>query len=129
MNSVVLDASAILAAIRNEPGGELVSSIATGALLSTVNLAEVMSRLIETNMREPYARAAIDRLGPNVIAFDASLAYAAARLRPRTRHLHLSLADRACLALALQRRLPVLTADRVWTKLKLGIEIRVVRAN
>jgi PIN domain nuclease of toxin-antitoxin system len=48
-------------------------------------------------------------------------------LRPATKALGLSLGDRACLALARRERLPILTADRSWAKLDLGIPIKVMR--
>jgi len=66
-------------------------------------------------------------LGISVEAFDAGLAYLAGLLRPQTKGIGLSLGDRACLALGRHMRLPVLTADRAWAKLRVGVEIRVIR--
>lgn len=63
----------------------------------------------------------------NIEPFSESQAETAARLWLETRKYGLSLADRACLALALEKSLPVLTADRAWQQLQLEVDIRVVR--
>ena len=127
MASVVLDASALLAHIREEPGSGLVANLAPYALMSTVNLAEVYSKLMERGLSADEADAIVYRYGFEVVPFDEQLARRAGALRPATKTLGLSLGDRACLALALREALPVVTTDRNWTKLTLGIEIRVVR--
>jgi|SoiMethySBSTD1v2_1073268.scaffolds.fasta_scaffold4732378_1 ribonuclease VapC len=127
MASVVLDASALLAHIREEPGSSLVADLAADALMSTVNLAEVFSKLMERGLSADQADAIVYRYGFEVVPFDEELARRTGALRPATKTLGLSLGDRACLALALREALPVVTTDRNWTKLTLGIEIRVVR--
>lgn len=65
----------------------------------------------------------------SIVPFDDELAYDCAGLRPVTKHLGLSLGDRACLALAKREVLPVLTADRVWSELDIGVEVRLIRGN
>jgi ribonuclease VapC len=125
MASVVLDASALH--IRDEPGSSLVANLAPDALMSTVNLAEVYSKLMERGLSADEADAIIYRYGFEVVPFDEELARRAGALRPATKTLGLSLGDRACLALALREALPVVTTDRNWTKLTLGIEIKVAR--
>jgi len=127
MASVVLDASALLAHIREEPGSSLVADLAPDALMSTVNLAEVYAKLMERGLSADQADAIVYRYGFEVVPFDEELARRTGALRPATKTLGLSLGDRACLALALREALPVVTTDRNWTKLTLGIEIRVVR--
>ena len=127
MASVVLDASALLAHIRDEPGSSPVADLAPDALMSTVNLAEVFSKLMERGLSADQADAIVYRYGFEVVPFDEVLARRTGALRPATKTLGLSLGDRACLALALREALPVVTTDRNWTKLTLGIEIRVVR--
>ena len=62
-----------------------------------------------------------------LVAFDGEQAREAARLRVKTRSLGLSLADRATLALARLRGLPVLTTDRAWRSLRLPIKVEVIR--
>jgi PIN domain nuclease of toxin-antitoxin system len=127
MASVVLDASALLAHIRAERGSEPVAELAPEALMSTVNLAEVFSKLMERGLTAEQADAIAFRYGFEVVPFDEELAREVGVLRPATKTLGLSLGDRACLALAQREGLPVITTDRNWTKLALAIEIRVVR--
>src|SRR5687767_13256746 len=100
MASVVLDASALLAHIGEEPGSSLVADIASDALMSTVNLAEVFSKLMERGLSADEADAIAYRYGFEVVSFDEELARLVGALRPITRKLGLSLGDRACLALA-----------------------------
>lgn len=127
MAGVVLDASAIIALLRREPGFERVSAVAATAQVSTVNLAEVGSFLTMAGQSPPQVRVILASLRLDQVPFDTALALEVARLRPLTRHLGLSLGDRACLALAGLRRLPALTADRLWADLDLGIEIQLIR--
>jgi PIN domain nuclease of toxin-antitoxin system len=124
---VVLDASALLALVNAEPGAEIVAAALADATIGTVNLAEVVSKLIELGIREQDAWAEASDLVPSVVDFDADLARRTARLRLPTRALGLSLGDRACLALAERLRLPALTADRAWQNLSIPVEIRLVR--
>jgi len=123
----VLDASAVLALLAGEPGAQTVSSYIPDAAISTVNVAEVGAKLADRGMREQDVRGAIGVLGLDVATFDEESAYQAAMLRDRTRRLGLSLGDRACLALGAARGLPVLTADRSWAGLNIGIEVRLIR--
>lgn len=127
MTSVVLDASSVIALVRNEPGADRVRAVGPGALLSSVNLAEVVSRLWERGMNPEAVRRSLEQISLQVVPFDEYLAYLTARLRGATRSAQLSLADRACLALAVHRRLPVLTADSRWARVKIGVDIRFVR--
>ena len=127
MTSVVLDASALLAMLNSEPGGGAVQESLPGAAISAVNLSEVISKLSERGMPEPAIRAAFEGLGFEVHPFDADAAYSTARLRTATKSYGLSPGDRACLALGLALTAPVLTADRTWKKLKLGVKIRSIR--
>ena len=113
MSSYVLDSSAVLAVVQLEPGAGMVeAAMAEGAILTTVNLSEVVARLTESGLSEQDIRRALARLEFAIVEFDAELAFQAGLLRPLTRHAGLSLGDRACLALARQLQLPVLTADR-----------------
>ncbi|MBZ5678977.1 MAG: type II toxin-antitoxin system VapC family toxin [Acidobacteriia bacterium] len=128
MNSIVLDASAIMAVLNREPGAEtLTASLLTHAVSSTVNLAEVQSKLVARGIDLDDAwTAALSPLA-DILDFTAEHAKTAGSLIAETRSLGLSLGDRACLALALGLQAPVYTADRSWKKLKLGIPIRVIR--
>ena len=130
--AVVLDASALLALLREDEGAERVArELPRGAAISALNWAEVLARLIDLggDPAEIAARTlpAAAATAVEVVPFDEAGARETARLRAKTRHLGLSLADRAALALAKTCGLPVLTADRAWRSLRLAIKIEVIR--
>jgi len=127
VSSFVLDASALLAALHREPGFERWQAYVADGMISTVNLSEVIAKLLDAPMPVDRAVSALAVLNLTPVDFDRAQALAAAEVRNRTKHLGLSLGDRACLALARTRRLPVLTADRAWEKLKVGVEITLLR--
>lgn len=133
LDEAVLDASALLAFLFEEPGEATVArQLNDGAVISSVNLTESLGKVADKG-DDPVRKAdEWDRRGLlhealliEEFTYDDSIE--AARLRPLTRHLGLSLADRACLAVALRMNFPVLTADKAWTDLDLGVEIRVIR--
>lgn len=127
MSSCVLDASAALAVLRDEPGASLVVNRKIGSLISAVNFAEVLGRMVQLGMELDQAWRAATLVTREVIDFDHRQARIAAELLPHTRALGLGLGDRACLALAMQRKLPVLTADKAWKTLRVGVKIHVIR--
>ncbi len=127
MSRAVLDASAILALFRRERGAEVVAGYRGDAVASSVNVAEVVSRLSDEGLNPTQWHYAVTMLELEVVAFDESQAIASGRLRNSTRHRGLSLGDRACLQLAAQRGLPAVTADRAWAGLDVGVEVRVIR--
>jgi PIN domain nuclease of toxin-antitoxin system len=127
MNDTVLDATAVLALLNDEPGAGKVASLLPQAVMSTVNLAEVVSKLAEAGMPEGTIKTVLGELGLTVIPFDEDLALRTGLLRPATRDYGLSLGDRACLALGQHLRRPVLTADRMWKTVKLGVDIQMIR--
>lgn len=124
---IALDASALLAFLFREEGHERVADEIDACCLSAVNLAEVIGRFVRDGHdgRRVYRKLAATSI--ELVPFGPADAAGAAALLPRTRPLGLSLADRACLALAAARRIPALTADRAWTRLSAGIEIRLIR--
>ena len=124
---VVLDASALLAVLRAEPGADRVVSRLERAGIGAVNLSEVVAKLDEDGVPELEIRRAIGRLDLDVQVFDADQAYAAGVLRRKTRALGLSFGDRACLTLAQKLGAIALTADRAWARLDLGVAIEVIR--
>jgi ribonuclease VapC len=126
-NSVVLDSSAILAVVFNEPGAEKVVGLLNGGLLSSVNLAEVHTRLILCRMPPDFARSRVMTMGCEICFFDEHQAYLAGELAAITHPYGLSVGDRACIALAIERNAKVYTADRTWKNLNLGIEVEVIR--
>lgn len=128
MSSIVLDASALLALLNNEPGADkLTPELLSRAASSTVNLAEVQTKLVSHggNPEEAWE----DTLSPirDAVPFTADQAKIAGSLMGQTRALGLSLGDRACLALGLALKAPVYTADKSWKNLKLGVRIHVIR--
>jgi len=123
----VLDASALLALLQDEPGGTQVEPFLPGAAMSTVNLAEVVGKLSEAGMPEESIRTAVAPLGLEIVPFDEDLSYQTGLLYPLTYQHGLSLGDQACLALGLRLNHPVITADRTWSALKLKIQVRVIR--
>ena len=127
MTKYVLDASAVLAFLNSEPGYERVSLALPNSVISAVNMSETIAKLMEVGMPEKEIELVLAYLGCEVKSFELEDGKSTAKLRQVTRPLGLSLGDRACLALGLQLGLPVLTADRAWSSLTLGIEIEVIR--
>lgn len=125
--SVVLDSSAVLTVINGEAGAERVEDALMGGSISAANFSEVLSKLVDKGHDDGNAVAMLDALPLTVLPLDAAQARRAGLLRRQTRKLGLSLGDRACLALAVELGLPVVTADRAWAELDLGIEVAVVR--
>jgi ribonuclease VapC len=125
----VLDSSALLAVIGDEPGQEQVRPLMNNAAITAVNVCEVVSKLISRDIASDEAIASIVEMEIPIAPFDDRLAFEAATLLPTTRPLGLSLGDRACLDYARLNGTSVLTADKAWKKLsaKLGIDIRVIR--
>lgn len=126
-NSVVLDSSAMLAVLQQEPGGELVAPAIATALISTVNFAEVVTKLIGRGGDAGTVRADLNALSVSVVDFTRDLAVEAGVLVTHTKNRGLSLGDRACLALARREKLPVMTADRAWKNLDVGVKIQLIR--
>lgn len=127
LSNYILDASALLALLNAEEGADLVQEFLSRSVISTVNLAEVVTRLSILGMPEGEVREALTVLGLEIIPFDEEQAFRAGLLSAYTQHLGLSLGDRACLALALTTRATALTADRVWKDLDIGVEIKLIR--
>lgn len=126
--TAVLDASAVLALLGDEPGADRVAAVlGDGAAIGAVNLAEVLTKLADFGMPEGDAEVALEGLGLEVVAFDADAASAASALRASTRARGLSLGDRAALALAASRHAPVLTTDRAWVGAVPSVEVVLVR--
>lgn len=123
----VLDASAALAVLNREPGAEYVVQHLDTSVISTVNAVEVGTKLIDRGMSGDAACEAIAFLNIPVVEFDYALAERAVGLRLSTKHAGLSLADRACLALALREQATAVTADRAWADLDVGCPVELIR--
>jgi PIN domain nuclease of toxin-antitoxin system len=128
VNSIVLDASVILALIHREPGHERLSAnLLAQAVVSTVNLAEVQTKLVSRGWTPDEAWE--DATSPirEAATFTEEHARIAGDLVAHTGGLGLSLGDRACLTLGMALKAPVYTAEKSWKKLKIGVQIRCIR--
>lgn len=121
----ILDASALIAWLRDEPGGKGVGKLLPDSIMSALNWTETLEVLAEFGVGHEQARAAFPMI--EVVAFSEPQAALTAALRPTTRDLGLSLADRACLSLAMLRDRRVYTADRAWGRLDIGVEVELIR--
>ncbi|MFL5260080.1 MAG: PIN domain-containing protein [Hyphomicrobiales bacterium] len=125
--AAVFDSSAIIALFRAEPGAAKAASFLSGGAVSSVNLAELRSKISDWAVPEMRLREFIRALDLSVIPFAEELAYVAGRLREATRPFGFSLGDRACIATAMGYRVPAVSADRSWTRAALDVEIVLIR--
>ena len=125
--TTVLDASAILAVLLDEPGQDRVIDAISDGVVSAVNLSEVFAKLLDKGRTGEQALVDVDAFLSMSAPFDLAQALDAGAIRAETRTAGLSLGDRACLALGRRKRARVLTADRGWAALDLGLEIEVIR--
>ena len=123
----LLDASAALAIMFGEPGADVVVDRKAKSAISSVNLAEVVAKLHDRGVHHEDIALNLVALDCPVVPFDREMALDAGALRSKTRQFGLSLGDRACLATAQAQGLTVLTADRAWARIDLGIEVEIIR--
>jgi PIN domain nuclease of toxin-antitoxin system len=128
MNEVVLDASVILAILFQERGSEVMTDeIMDNALVSTVNLAEVQSKLVKMGHEPERAWEDALLLESEPVHYTAEHAKTAGSLIATTAKYGLSLGDRSCLALAIALKAPVYTTEQLWRNLDVGVPIHVIR--
>lgn len=130
MSRIVLDSSALLAILHEEPGAEILtqkSGLLEKSAMSAVNIAEAYGKLVGVGIAPEDAWEAVTAAIPEIIDFDKEQARIAGSLFPQTRSLGLSLGDRACLALGIALKAPIYTADRAWKGLRLRVVIHVIR--
>jgi PIN domain nuclease of toxin-antitoxin system len=125
--AVVLDASALLAYLREEPGAEVVDGLLADARMASVNWAEVVQKSLSAGVDVDGMQEDLQALGMRVEPFWPADGESAGRLWPLTRQHGLSLADRACLSLGLRLGLTVVTCDRAWAQLPLDLEVQLLR--
>jgi PIN domain nuclease of toxin-antitoxin system len=123
----VLDTSAVLAVMKEEAGAAGVRARMESAAISVVNLAEIVTKLTEWEVPPPLVIRSIERLRLKVLAFDRDLAMEAGLLHRFTRGRDISLGDRACLVTARHFGVPVVTGDRGWAELDIGVRVELIR--
>lgn len=116
---VVLDASAVLALLQGETGADEVESVLDGALMSCVNLSEVLQNAEQHDVGTEGLEYDLEALGIEFRDFDRMAARATAELRSAGRGL--SLGDRVCLALARQAEAMAVTTDGGWANADLDV--------
>jgi len=127
MSAVVFDSSVLIAILRQETGSDVGEQSLNDALISTVNLAEVATYLARNSVPPETIDRALTAFPIEVMPFDREQGLIAGCLYPACKSLGLSLGDRACLALAKSKGLPVLTADKAWLKLEIGVDVKSIR--
>ncbi|TKT75388.1 type II toxin-antitoxin system VapC family toxin [Aquamicrobium sp. LC103] len=126
MAKVVLDASAVIALLRDEPGADIIGKQVDDAAISAVNLHEVVKELLANGIDMPIAREIIAELHLDVQPHTAEDAFEAAQLATATREHGSGLGDRSCMALAIKLGVPALTTDQAWLDIA-GLDVRLVR--
>jgi PIN domain nuclease of toxin-antitoxin system len=127
MNKFVLDASAVLALLNKENGWEKVFEVFSDSYICTVNLSEVITKLVDINIPETDINNILNSLNFKIVNFNYKISFRAGLLQKITKIKGLSLGDRACIATGIEKKLPILTADKVWKDIALTVEIIVIR--
>ncbi|MCF6219639.1 MAG: type II toxin-antitoxin system VapC family toxin [Robiginitomaculum sp.] len=125
--SIILDSSAVLALLWKEPGAKIVAKSIGRSSISAVNASEVIAKMVDRGIDGATAERVLLTLGMNIISFDAPTSILAGQIRHTTKSLGLSLGDRSCIALGIIKKRKVLTADRAWAKIDMGIQIELIR--
>lgn len=124
----MLDASALIAWLRDEPGADVVQrALDAGSVISAVNLAEVLTRFHDIGVAGTEVLGDLQLAGVTTLSYGEDDAQQTADMRAATRGGGLSLGDRACLALAIRLGQPALTADRAWAPLNVGAQVELIR--
>jgi ribonuclease VapC len=124
---IVLDSSALLTVVKKERGADIVEAAFGDASISVVNLTEVLSKVSDWGLDANAYIKNLATLQLEFVDFNFDRAALTASLRAATRSFGLSLGDRACLALAIERDCPAMTADRNWAKVNIGVPIQLIR--
>jgi ribonuclease VapC len=127
MAEAVLDASALIAFLRNEPGADKVADVLNRSCISAVNLAETFGKMVEYGKELEAVAFQVERLRIPVIPFDGEQARIAASLWKQTRAVGMSLGDRVCLALALTTSLPAFATEDDWVTYNFGVQVVKIR--
>ena len=126
-NKIIFDSSAILALLNEETGKEIASENLDRAIVSTINITEVATVLIRKGLNSKEIFNLLKETFLHIEDFDLEQSFIAASIDEVTKNRGLSLGDRACLALAKSKNLPVLTADKAWKELDIEVKIKLIR--
>lgn len=127
-NKIIFDASAFIALLAKEKGFEVIKRHLKNAIISSVNIAEVYKYCIDKqNLTADECKNIMGISGIKIIDFDEKQALIAADIYPKTKGYGLSLGDRACIALAIEKKHPILTCDKIWEKINLDVKFIMVR--
>lgn len=127
MSKYVLDASALLALINQEPGSGRVQKCLSGSIMSAVNVSEVVCVLMRIGIPKDKIKTIITSLIHEIVPFEEEHAFIAGYLYPETQSKGLSFGDRACLSLGKSKKLSVLTSDRMWAEIHCGVHVELIR--
>jgi ribonuclease VapC len=124
---IILDASAIIAYLDEEPGSQIVEQWLPDSAVSMINICEVISVLVREGKPEEQVSLRVNGLVPLIVPFSWDIARITAALIVETQSKGLGLGDRAALATAKMMKLPVLTAESRWLDVAAGVDIRFIR--
>ncbi|MFP3012161.1 MAG: type II toxin-antitoxin system VapC family toxin [Rickettsia sp.] len=127
MNNVIFDASTLLALIKNESVNIELKKLLGNVSMSSVNVSEVAGILLESGMSYQECKNYIEPFVNSIVPFDEEQSFLAATIKKQTRHLGLSLGDRACITLWLITGYPIYTADKAWANVQLNCKIILIR--
>lgn len=127
MQNIIFDSSAVLALLKQEDGHEVASAYLEQAIISTVNVSEIISVLVRDGVYSNEVSNYLESTFLHIEDFNLNQAKIAGSLFDKTKKYGLSFGDRACLALAKEKKLSVLTADKVWKKVDVGVDIKLIR--
>lgn len=127
MTERILDSSVVMAILLGEPGREKALALADGGFMSSVNLAEVMTKCIQFAFSTDLALGYIQGSNITILDFNQTLAVIAGEIQRKARRGVLSLGDRACIATALHHGGTAVTGDRIWSTLNLGCPVELIR--
>ena len=125
MTTIVLDASALIAMLKKEPGGDKVAQVIGDTKITAINYAEVISHFCHAGMPVAEVDAMLSPLPMVVVSADEKLARLAGHLRTLTSSAGLSLGDRFCLALAQLEKLPAWTSDQNWQTIAKAVQVEI----
>ena len=127
-NKIIFDASAVIALFAKEKGFEVIKRHLKNAIISSVNISEVYKYCIDKqNLTADECKNIMGISGIKIIDFDEKQALIAADIYPKNKEYGLSLGDRACIALAIEKKYPILTCDKIWEKINLDVKFIMVR--